>query len=650
MAEKIKILHLEDNQYDAELIHALLEGGGIDAEITLVKDKDSYKEQIDIQDYDLVISDYSMPQYDGLKALLEAKKRNKNIPFIFCSGTIGEERAVQCLQLGAMDYVIKDRIDRLIPAITRAMNLVKEIKEKERTEIELAKIRLAVDNTGEAIFMTEADGTIMYVNNAFVELYGWDESEVIGKVTPRILKSGKHDNDFYKNIWQQLNHKKQIVLEVINKAKDGRLIEIKSTINPVLNKNGLLVGYVSIQSDISKKKKQEEELLKAKKEAEEMNKLKSYFMANMSHEMRTPLISILGYSEILSGELKDEEQLQSIKRIHKSGLRLHDTINSMLSLQEIEEGNIKFEKKLFNLNNTLNKLLEDVSKELSEKHVQINYDLGCREIWINTDKGHFERAISKIFDNAVKFTDKGEITVQLKDNTIENKKYILLSISDTGIGIEPDKMQKLFTPFRQVSEGYNRAYEGMGLGLYITKQILDLLECRLNIESSLNVGTTVTVLIPYSIIEIKEQEEKNMQNIDKNTMQHSVISDKPAILLVEDNEGNRKILLRYAKDKFIIDEAASGEDALSMAETKSYDLILMDIHLGAGLDGMETCKKMRTLTGYENTPIIAMTAFGTKENKHKYTNEGFDDYFQKPFSKEELIKLVEHYVHSNKKT
>ena len=150
LKEKINILHLEDNDLDAELISTMLEQGDFQAGIYQVKTREAYLEEIENKDYDLIISDYSLPEFDGLRALIEAKKKNKFIPFIFCSGTIGEERAVQCLQLGAMDYVIKDRIDKLVPAVTRAMKLVSEIRKKEKAEADLTKIRFAVDQTNEA--------------------------------------------------------------------------------------------------------------------------------------------------------------------------------------------------------------------------------------------------------------------------------------------------------------------------------------------------------------------------------------------------------------------------------------------------------------------------------------------------------------------
>ena len=459
--EKIKILHLEDNEKDAELIKLMLNQGNIHAEILHVKDKESYLRQIEQNDYDLILSDYSIPQFDGLNALLAARGKNKNIPFIYCSGTIGEDRAVQCLKHGAMDYVLKSRLENLVPAVNRALRLISEIKEKERAEEELSKIRLAVENTGEAVLMTDTNAVIQYINPAFTQMYGWEPDEVIGKQTPRILKSSGHNDAFYSDLWRLLNSQKPFNQEMINRTKSGILVEIKNTINPVLDRHNMLVGYVSIQSDISLRKAQEREILRAKHESEEMNKLKTYFLSNISHEMKTPLISILGFSEILMNDLDNKELYESAKNIYESGTRLHETINSILSFQELERKEVEISPVKYNLINLLNHISKRYEKEAAEKGLSFKSRFDEKEVWLNSDPSLMETVVERILNNSIKFTNTGGITISLNIEENRDLSFAVIKISDSGIGIPYDKIGQIFSPFRQASEGLSRAYEGL---------------------------------------------------------------------------------------------------------------------------------------------------------------------------------------------
>lgn len=640
MNEKVKILHLEDSLLDAELICSKLETGGITAEIDLVTNYEKYIEAIEKNMYDLILSDYSIPMYDGLSALYDAKKRIKNLVFIFCSGTIGEQRAVQCLQNGAADYVLKDNLDQLVPAIKRALKLVTEIKEKEKAVAELKKIHLAVENTAEAIFMTDSEGIIQFINPAFTKMYGWNSEEVIGKVTPRILKSGVYDQEFYTSLWENLVSRKPTSWEIVNVTKDGSLIEVKNTINPVIDRNNNLVGYVSVQNDISLKKEHERELLKAKKEAEEMNKLKTYFLSNISHEMRTPLISILGFSELLLNEINEPEQVESIRHIYDNGRRLQETITSILSLQEIEKKETTLSFSKFNLNDFIKKTLISFEPETVRKGIFLQTNFEAENIFVSSDQIMLKKVLLRILDNSLKFTPKGEISVSVTTEEIGSQSFAVIKIADTGIGISREKIELIFSVFRQESEGFDRDFEGMGLGLYIVRQILALLKGVIEIESEVDKGTTVTIKIPELP---SEKEIKEKTTIEKNNLELEGLKKtegKPRILVVEDNESNRLVIRLSLKKLFEVDEAEDGITGISQAELNRYDLILMDINLGPGIDGVETFHRIRKLPGYENIPVIAITAYAMPGDKQKFLDFGFTKYMEKPVMKEELISSI----------
>lgn len=647
MENKIKILLLEDDDNDALLIENILITSDLNVEIIRAKNKESYLELLDKLDFNIVISDYTIPHFEGIKALVELKKRNKNIPFIFCSGTINEEKAIQCLQLGAMDYVLKDKIEKLIPAVKRAIKLVTETIEKEKLEKELIQFKRAVENVHEVIFYTNPNGIILYANKAFEDIYGWKIEEVINKTTPRILKSGLYDKNFYSEFWNNIKSKDHFVIEMINRTKKGDLIEAKNMIISIYDANNKLIGFVAIQSDISERKKKERELQRAKEEAEEMNKIKSYFLSNINHELRTPLISILGFSEELMNEITEPELKEYAKYIHEAGQRLNQTLNNILSLVELEKKRIEIKYENINLIELLKDLINQYSKEAEKKGLKFITKFESHKISIHSDYEITKKVLSIILDNSIKYTNEGGILLSVRTEKINSFTHPVINIVDTGIGIQSEKIKHIFEPFRQVSEGLTRTYEGLGIGLTIAKQLLDLIGVEIKIQSQLNKGTMITLIFPTVAKEeeIKSEVEKRKITIVEEPYEKK--STNPEILLVEDNPGNRMLFKKYLSEYFIVDEAIDGLEAIAKAELKSYDLILMDIHLGAGIDGVEAFKRIKSFPKYKNTPVIAITAYGMTDDREKFIDAGFTDYLKKSIMRTELIETIYKYTYKN---
>jgi PAS domain S-box-containing protein len=639
MKSLIKILHLEDNKTDAELVKEMLKLGGVNAEIRHVNTKSDYLLQLEKEKYDIVLCDYNLPDWDGLQALIDTKKRFDELPFIYVSGTIGEERAVQCLQFGAMDYVVKDRIDKLVPAVNRALRLVKETKERKKVESELARIKLAIENTGEAVFMTDLGTKFIYANPAFTRIFGWKPEEIIDVETPRILKSGFHDEAFYKDFYAKIVSNKPFSTEIINKTKNGKYIEVNNRISPIIDKDNTILGYVSILEDNSLAKEYERQIVKAKLEAEEMNKLKSYFLSNISHEMRTPLISIIGFSEILIQEAENKEHKEIAQNIYDAGVRLKQTINSILSLQELENRNVNVYIEKVELIGLIKNIKDEFEKVSASKGLYIKTLFERDEIWLNTDPNILRKIIENIFDNAVKFTKTGGILLSVSRHDSENISEAIIKIADTGIGISRDKLDRIFSPFRQESEGMSRPFEGMGLGLSISKQLVELLHAKISIESKIEKGTLVK-------IKLQAIPDENKLSASINSMKNKIVephpnsNGKPKILMVEDNPGNRTLFTRYLEKDFDLDIAENGISGIAKADTKQYSLILMDINLGPGIDGIETLKRIRALPNYSDIPIVAVTAYAMPWDKQKFLDYGFDDYLQKPLDRNELIEKI----------
>ncbi len=386
------------------------------------------------------------------------------------------------------------------------------------------------------------------------------------------------------------------------------------------------------------------ELSVSKKKVEDMDKLKSFFLANISHEFRTPLVSILGYSEMLLFELNDPHQLQSVRNINSSAERLNKTLSDVIALVDIEKKKIEASLEKIDLPEFITKISRNYQRMSQSNGLSFDAKISANEVFLYTDPRLLRTIIDHVIDNAVKFTAHGGIALSVDQNVINGLPYAVIGVSDTGIGIPPEKVENIFTPFRQISEGLNRSYEGMGVGLSVAKQLVEILQGEISVISNVGIGTTVTIKLP-----VIQTENELLAKISKaktmiTTQGKSTSLGKPMILLVEDNEDSRTIFSSILNKDFTCDMASDGITAIAMAEVNTYDIILMDINLGLGIDGIETFNRIRQLPNFNNAPVIAITAFGVKEDRDTFLKLGFYDYIQKPVLRNDFVQTIKLHI------
>ena len=392
-----------------------------------------------------------------------------------------------------------------------------------------------------------------------------------------------------------------------------------------------------ISRNITERKNLQSELVLQKERAEESSRLKSSLLNNMSHELRTPLNGILGFSEILANELNDNEFIDMARYINKSGKRLMKTLESVMQLSQLESGikvvhpvPVDIYKNLENLINTFNSSAHEkgLVLELRGKPLQKGY----------IDPYFLVHAVSDILENAVKFTRKGRVTLEMEACQREDARWLTIRISDTGIGIAEDKLKLIFEEFRQASEGQNRSFEGTGLGLTIAKKMIRLLGGEISVESRLGEGSSFIISIPFPEETAKHdlrQKEKN-SNSTETTLPVKPPKEKPLLLLVEDNEVNFRLTLTYLKDHYELDWAQDGLVALQKIKEKQYTVILMDINLGPGMDGVEVIREIRQIREYRDTPIIALTGYTLFGDRERLLESGCDAYLPKPYTRSDI--------------
>lgn len=651
--EKIKILIVEDNKYDLELIVRELKKNNFDFEFINVYKLEDVEKEISENPPDIIFSDYNLQCFNGLDVLNFRNEHAPFVPFIIITGTLNEEKAVEIIKAGADDYVLKQNLSRLGPAVGSAiekmdLNRKKNYAEKKLKESEEKFSKIFHFSPVPSCIVNFESGLIMDVNDSFCDFSGYRENEAIGSY---IFDFGFFDTALYeKEIKQKLIERhniKNYELEVETKNKDVKFVLtnfLKITLDDI---RYVIIKFV----DITQRKIVEKELNNAKERAEEMNKLKTIFLTNLSHEFRTPLNGILGFSDMLANEITHPEQRSYIDAIQVSGRRLLDTFNDLIDLSVIESGKVLLKKEAVNLVNTTKKVFEQFEKSVSKK-LDMIIDIKSENLMCRIDIAAYEKIIYKLLDNAVKFTHRGFVKLSLNKEETDGVQFIIIRISDTGIGISPEDLEIVFDRFRQSSEGLKRNYEGTGIGLSIAKRFVELLGGNIMVTSRVGEGSEFTISLPC----LSKDKSGHYLNGNGTGSGNLVVYHKEnghsdanwemfkekekKILVVEDNDVDcfyiNKLLSPYFKVKIIKDSVK----ALKNYSTEKFDIIILDIQFSTGINGIELLKGIRQSSVNEKTPVIASTALAMPGDKERLLNEGFDDYMQKPFDKKALYKIL----------
>lgn len=509
--------------------------------------------------------------------------------------------------------------------------------EKIEAEEEAFILSRAIEQSPVSVVITDSMGNIEYVNPHFCKVTGYSSAEAIGQ-NPRILKSGEKSQEEYKELWDTILSGKEWYGEFHNKRKNGELYWEKAVISPIVNQEGEITNFCAIKEDITEKKKMIEELVTAKEKAEEMSRLKSHFLANMSHELRTPLIGILGFSEIMLEDLEEPALRQMAETINRSGTRLLDTLNLILDLSRVEAGRLEIKRETVDVTKIISGTVNLFSEAAARKGLYLRTDLSDESLIIKSDPKLLEQILNNLINNAIKFTREGGVTVTLESGPDR----IRMSVADTGIGISPADQKIIWEEFRQASEGFSRNFEGTGLGLTLTKKFVEKLGGTVNLESELGKGSVFTVELPvHPENSLLTQEVISEEKPIVNNLVTTSASMKTKILLVEDDPVAIDLVKAMLGPTYEIEVVIKGQEAIESAAQKIYDLILMDINLGKGINGLEVTKAIRKMPEYKTVPIIAVTAFAMVGDKEEFLAAGCSHYLSKPYTRKQLLSLIQ---------
>ncbi len=520
-----------------------------------------------------------------------------------------------------------------------------DITEQKQAQESVRKLSQAVEQSPATIVITDIDGNIEYVNKKFTEITGYSQEEAIG-ANPRILKSGHTPSEGYSDLWRTISSGKEWRGEFHNNKKNGEFYWEEALISPIFNEFGKPINYLAVKEDITERKKLLADLIEAKQKAEEMNKIKSYFFANMSHELRTPFVGIMGFSELLSESLQNPDEKEMAHQILKSSKRLTDTLNKILNVTRIEFDNLEIKPKNFDVCRLINDIVILYSTSAQLKNTIISTVYYRESFIINTDPKVLEDVLNNLVSNAIKFTENGKISLSVDQLKEPNGQYIIIKVQDTGIGIPKEKQELVWHEFRQASEGFNRSFEGTGLGLTISKKYIRMLKGDIYLESEVGRGSTFTIKIPVTNIDNNILSEPKLKPVDEvePIFKNKVLKSKPRILFVEDDAVALQYIKIILKSICDVDTAIDANNAVQFIEKNIYDILMLDINLGRGMDGVELMQKIRQRLEYKTTPIVAVTAYASESDKKEFLAKGFSHYISKPFTSIELKKLLNEII------
>ncbi len=535
------------------------------------------------------------------------------------------------------------------------IGVIEDISEKKLAALDLERSRQSYqdifNSTSDAIYIQSKEGQFIDVNQGAVNMYGYDRDYFIGK-TPAILSAdGYNDLDEVHSAIRRAFKGEPQRFEFWGKRKNGEIFPKDVQVNKV-HYFGEEVLLTSAR-DISDQKKFEDDLQKAAHKAEKSEEVKGYFLANMSHEIRTPLTSIVGYIDLIFNRIKghlSDQDVEYFDIIRRNSDRLTSTLHSIIDLSQIEAGAIKVKKASINLTKLVAHVYTDQRMAAEKKKIKFTYHEPPESFWIIGDKGLLHTAIANLVDNAINYTDEGQVDLLL--TTSENG-CCLLEIRDTGIGIAQNSLHSIFESFNQESMGYTKDYQGLGLGLTISKKNFELHEVKIEVESVKGSGSSFFIRFPKYDVQLASETPDDMpisqsETVQQNTAEHTSpttgtsdnLEGPRNILIVEDDENAQRLFGLFLHNTYEVHFTNTVTGGKEILESTPIDLVVTDLSLIGGEDGLALVKWVREDQRFGKLPMIALTAHAFVSDREKCLNAGCNDFITKPIFRSQLLDII----------
>jgi PAS domain S-box-containing protein len=531
--------------------------------------------------------------------------------------------------------------------VEEVSGIARNITENKKTLVNLQKsenkFRNIIESFIDIYYRSDLAGNITMISPSVFKHTGYREDEVISQKVDQFFEDVA---DSSKNIKTLLKSGNITNYEVKVKRKDGTIRQFMLNIRMIKNEKGNPIEVEGVARDVTELLRSADELKIAKEQAEHSLKIKEQFLANMSHEIRTPMNGVIGMIDILSETELDKSQKDYVNTIRNSSETLLTILNDILDLSKLEAGKMNIENRPFDLRDTLKNLVALFKQKAAETNNILQYEWSDEvSPYIVGDKIRLLQILSNLTSNAIKFTQNGSITIKISAlNKTKNEEKIKFEVIDTGIGISEENQSKLFESFQQLDISTKKAFGGTGLGLVISKELVELMGGNIGMVSKLGSGSTFWFTIQPKLADQKEI--KSNPSIETEVSIEGYFKElTPKILLVDDNAINRKVAIEILKKAGCnVIGADSGKKAIETVQNNpDFDLIFMDIQMPE-MDGIETTKALRRKFGKKLPKVVAMTAYSMQNDRENFLNNGMDDYLSKPIRANLLLQKVEECI------
>jgi PAS domain S-box-containing protein len=530
-------------------------------------------------------------------------------------------------QEGEIPELSKDEVGDLAGAF-RAMT-----RSLRETTVSKSYVDEIIRSMADTLVALDAAGRIKSVNRAAQGLLGYSEAELLDQPFATICRELFEDSDGT----PMAKMGSSLKIETDYRAKDGRLIPVSFSSSIMRDAAGEIQGYVCVAQDITERKRYEQELKVAKEAAEEANRTKSMFLANMSHELRTPLNAILGYSEMLTEEANDlgqESFVPDLKKIHGAGKHLLSLINDVLDISKIEAGKMDMFLETFEIRPLIDDVVSTIQPLVDKNENALI--VSCREEigGMHADVTKVRQGLFNLLSNACKFTKQGRITLKVARLEKNGVDWLHFTVSDTGIGMTPEQLGKLFQAFSQADASTTRKYGGTGLGLAISRKFCQMMGGDITVTSESGKGTSFTMQLPALVVEKKAEAQQAEAKSD-------AAEEKGTPVLVIDDDPNVHDLMRrfLGKEGFRIVPALSGEEGLKLARESPPDVIVLDVQMPV-MDGWVVLQQIKADPKLREIPVVLVTMIDQKNLGYSL---GANDYLMKPVDRERVASVLKKY-------
>lgn len=631
----LRVLIVDDSPLDTDLIIRELNGSFA----TEYRRVDTAEEMLDAlrgATWDIVISDYVMPRFSGLDAIALLGSEDCTIPLIVVSGKIEDEAAVETMRAGASDYILKDNLARLVPAIRRELEETKVRRQKKKAEDELRKLSHAVEQSPVSIIITDRNGTIEYVNPKFTRMTGYEAAEAIGQ-TPRLLKSGKIPDSEYRKLWETITSGREWHGELINRKKNGDLFWERASISAIRDASGTITHFVGVKEDISEQRQAEENHKQAMNQLRQAQKMEAIgqLAGGIAHDFNNLLTVINGYSTLLLHEMPADDPFRAeVEQILKAGERAADLTHQLLAFSRRQ----MLEPKVINVNHLV-KNLEKMLKRLIRENIVMETRLSDKLGVVKADPGQVEQIIMNLLVNARDALENGgTITIETGDVELDKAfvaenagavegSYVMLAVHDNGVGMTAETRRKIFEPFF-TTKGQGK---GTGLGLATVYGIVKQSGGYIQVLSEPGKGSSFRVFFPRIEAEMVHEESCARSQGPRGT---------ETILVVEDEAGVLNLTVSTLKRSgYEVLPARSPSEAYEIfaGNHQRIDLVLSDVIMPEK-NGPTMVREFRETR--PDLKIIFMSGYTDDTISSQEMTDERTAFISKPFTPDLLVGRV----------